>query len=82
MLSVVLSIREALAAVGGSVNQIVNLIVEVFVGLTSGAAVVVSQFFGAQDRKNLDKNRTYLLCFSLAAGVIIRRQDSFCQMQF
>ena len=26
--------KEALAAVGGSVNQVVNLIVEVFVGLT------------------------------------------------
>ena len=38
--------KEALAAVGGSVNQIVNLIVEVFVGLTSGAAVIVSQFYG------------------------------------
>lgn len=63
--------KEALAAVGGSVNQIVNLIVEVFVGLTSGAAVVVSQFFGAQDRKNLDKTVHTSYAFSLAAGVII-----------
>lgn len=63
--------KEALAAVGGSVNQIVNLIVEVFVGLTSGAAVVVSQFFGAQDRKNLDKTVHTSFAFSLAAGAII-----------
>ena len=63
--------KEALAAVGGSVNQIVNLIVEVFVGLTSGAAVVVSQFFGTQDRKNLDKTVHTSYAFSLAAGVII-----------
>ena len=63
--------KEALAAVGGSVNQIVNLIVEVFVGLTSGAAVVVSQFFGAQDRKNLDKTVHTSYAFFLAAGVII-----------
>ncbi|GAA6275743.1 hypothetical protein F170042I7_19290 [Blautia caecimuris] len=63
--------KEALAAVGGSVNQIVNLIVEVFVGLTSGAAVVVSQFFGAQDRKNLDKTVHTSYAFSLAAGAII-----------
>lgn len=63
--------KEALAAVGGSVNQIVNLIVEVFVGLTSGAAVVVSQFFGAQDRKNLDKTVHTSFAFSLVAGAII-----------
>ena len=43
--------KEALAAVGGSVNQIVNLIVEVFVGLTSGASVIVSQFYGARDKR-------------------------------
>ena len=69
--------KEALAAVGGSVNQIVNLIVEVFVGLTSGAAVVVSQFFGAQDRKNLDKTVHTSYAFSLAAGVIIGAAEFF-----
>ena len=42
--------KEALAAVGGSVNQIVMLIVEVFVGLTSGASVIMAQFYGARDR--------------------------------
>ena len=51
---------EALA-VGGSVNQIVNLIVEVFVGLTSGASVIIAQFYGAKDRKNL-KRRCIPLC--------------------
>ena len=45
--------KEALAAVGGSVTQIVNLIVGFFVGLSSGAAVVISQFYGAGDKKNL-----------------------------
>ena len=41
--------KEALAAVSGSVNQIVTLIVEVFVGLTSGASVIIAQFYGAKD---------------------------------
>ena len=49
--------KEALAAVSGSVNQIVTLIVEVFVGLTSGASVIIAQFYGAKDHKNL--NRTF-----------------------
>ena len=36
--------KEALAAVGGSASQIVNLIVGFFVGLSSGASVVVAQY--------------------------------------
>lgn len=63
--------KEALAAVGGSVNQIVTLIVEVFVGLTSGAAVIVSQFFGAQDKKNLDRTVHTAFAFSVTAGIVI-----------
>ena len=63
--------KEALAAVGGSVNQIVNLIVEVFVGLTSGAAVIVSQFYGAKDRKNLEKTIHTTYALAIAAGFVI-----------
>ena len=59
--------KEALAAVGGSVNQIVNLVVEVFVGLTSGASVIAAQFYGAKDRKNLNKT----LHTSYAVGITI-----------
>lgn len=62
--------KEALAAVGGSVNQIVNLIVEVFVGLTSGAAVIVAQFYGAGDRKNLDRTIHTSYAFALTVGIL------------
>ena len=40
--------KEALAAVGGSAAQILNLIIGFFVGLSSGATVIVSQFYGAK----------------------------------
>ena len=63
--------KEALAAVGGSVNQIVNLIVEVFVGLTSGASVVVAQFYGAKDKKNLDATLHTSYAFAIVIGVIV-----------
>ena len=62
--------KEALAAVGGSVNQIVNLMVEVFVGLTSGAAVIVAQFYGAGDRKNLDRTIHTTYAFALTVGIL------------
>ena len=40
--------KEALAAVGGSTSTLINLLVGFFVGLSSGATVVNSQYYGAQ----------------------------------
>ena len=51
--------KEALAAVGGSSSMIVNLIVGFFVGLCSGASVVISHYYGAKDHKNL-KNTSHI----------------------
>ena len=48
--------KEALAAVGGSAAQIVNLVVGFFVGLASGATVIISQYYGAGDQKHLNRS--------------------------
>ena len=63
--------KEALAAVGGSVNQIVMLIVEVFVGLTSGASVIMAQFYGAKDRQNLNKTLHTAYAFAIVTGAVV-----------
>ena len=63
--------KEALAAVGGSASQMVNLIVGFFVGLASGSAVVISQFYGAKDQNNLKKTLHTSIAFSIAASVMI-----------
>ena len=39
--------KEALAAVGGSTGTLINLLVGFFVGLSSGATVIISQYYGA-----------------------------------
>ena len=39
--------KEALACVGGSSSQIINLIVGFFIGLSSGATVIIAQYYGA-----------------------------------
>ena len=39
--------KEALAAVGGSTGTLINLLVGFFVGLSSGATVIISQHYGA-----------------------------------
>ena len=63
--------EQALAAVGGSASQIANLIVGFFVGLSSGAAVVISQFYGAKDKKNLSKALHTAFAFSIVAGIVL-----------
>lgn len=62
---------NALAAVGGSAGMIVNLIVGFFVGLTAGASVIVSQFFGSGDREKVSKSMHTIYAFSIAGSVVI-----------
>ena len=50
--------KEALAAVGGGTATIINLLVGFFVGLASGATVIISQYYGA---KRGDRVSTCLL---------------------
>ena len=45
---------RALAAVGGSTGQMVNLIVGFFVGLSSGATVIIARYYGAKNKKDLN----------------------------
>ncbi len=62
---------EALAAVGGSTSQIINLIVGFFVGLSSGATVVISQYYGAREQEGLQKALHTAFAFSLVGSVLI-----------
>lgn len=62
---------DALAAVGGSAGMIVNLIVGFFVGLTAGASVIVSQFFGSGDRQKVSKSMHTIYAFSLIGSIVI-----------
>ncbi len=62
---------DALAAVGGSAGMIVNLIVGFFVGLTAGASVIVSQFFGSGDREKVSKSMHTIYAFSIIGSLVI-----------
>jgi len=55
---------NALAAVG-SASPILNLLLVLFVGISTGAGIMVSQYFGAKDRKKL--SHTIGVCISLTA---------------
>lgn len=62
---------DALAAVGGSAGMIVSLIVGFFVGLTAGASVIVSQFFGSGDREKVSKSMHTIYAFSIIGSTVI-----------
>lgn len=61
---------QALAAVGAT-GPFVNLLVGLFVGLCSGAGVVVSQSFGARDYEAVDRQVHTALVFSVVIGAVL-----------
>ena len=63
--------KEALSSVGGSSGQIVNLVVGFFTGISTGASVIVAQYFGARDRKNLQEALQTSYTFALISGVFL-----------
>lgn len=60
--------KEALAAVGGSAAQILNLLTGFFVGISSGATVIVSQFFGAQDEEGVSRSVHTAISLAISAA--------------
>ena len=62
---------DALAAVGGSSATVVNLFVGFFLGLSSGATVVISQFFGAGRKEEVSKAVHTAIAVALIGGAII-----------
>ena len=61
---------NALAAVG-SAMPILNLLLSLFVGISTGAGIVVSQRYGAKDRDGLTKAIGNCLTLSLIASFVI-----------
>lgn len=61
---------QALAAVGGSTGQIVNLVVNFFVGLASGATVIIARYYGARDRIKLNNALYTAIALSIVGGIV------------
>ena len=61
----------ALGAVGGPTAVIINFLVNLFVGLSSGATVVVAQYYGARQGAELREAVHTGVALALAAGVVV-----------
>jgi len=61
---------NALAAVG-SASPIFNLLLVLFVGISMGAGIMVSQYFGSHDRENLSKTIGSSITLTAVASVLL-----------
>ena len=61
---------NALAAVG-SAAPILNLLLALFVGIATGAGIVISQAYGARDREGLSKNIGNCITLAGIASIVI-----------
>lgn len=63
--------KEALAAVAGGTAIYINLLVGFFVGISSGASVVIAQFFGAKNHREVSRSVHTSIMLSITAGALM-----------
>ncbi len=63
--------KEALAAVGGTTSTYLNLYIGFFVGLSAGATVLISQYFGSNDHKAINKTVHTAITLAVVLGIIL-----------
>lgn len=61
---------EALAAVGSS-NPLINLIIGMFLGIATGAGVIISQYYGARDQEKLSWAVHTCMALSMIGGLLL-----------
>ncbi len=61
----------ALSAVGGTTAVVLNLIIGFFIGLSSGATVIISQYFGGNDLEEVSRSVHTSIALSIAGGAIL-----------
>ena len=57
--------------VDGSASNILNLLIGFFTGVSSGATVIISQYFGANDRDGVNRALHTAMLFALVGGAFI-----------
>jgi putative MATE family efflux protein len=63
--------KEALSAVGGTTGTLINLFVGFFVGMSTGATVTISQYYGAKQEMEVSKAVHTSIALAIVGGTII-----------
>lgn len=61
---------DALAAVGSS-NSLINLIIGMFMGIGTGAGVIISQYYGAEEKQKLHWAVHTTMALSIIGGLLL-----------
>jgi Na+-driven multidrug efflux pump len=64
--------KEALGAVGASF-PIIFFLVSLFIGITMGTSILISQYFGAKDFARIKRAMNTAYIFLLIASAVLRR---------
>ena len=62
--------KESLAAVG-STTSLINLIINLFLGMSSGTTIVVSRYFGARNFDGVSKSVHTAVALSVFGGIVL-----------
>ena len=63
--------KEALAAVGGATGTLINLLVGFFVGLASGATVIIAQYYGGRNEEDTSRAVHTAVALAIVGGLAI-----------
>lgn len=61
---------HALAAVG-STSSLINLLVNLFIGISVGANVLIGRYYGANDRKNVEETLHSAIFTAAVSGIVM-----------
>ncbi len=63
--------KEALSAVGGATSTLINVFVGFFIGISSGATVTISQYYGGRHKDEVSKAVHTAIAMAIVGGAII-----------
>lgn len=63
--------KEALSAVGGTTGTLINVFVGFFIGISAGATVTISQYYGGRHKEEVSKAVHTSMALAIAGGAII-----------
>ena len=73
--------KTSLAAVG-STSALINLQVNLFVGLAVGARVVIAQYYGAKDERAVKETTHTSILIAIISGLLLTLIGTFCSRYF
>ncbi|MDF2484180.1 MAG: family efflux transporter [Herbinix sp.] len=63
--------KEALSAVGGATGTLINVFVGFFIGISTGATVTISQYYGGKHEKEVSKAVHTAIAMAIVGGAFI-----------